>query len=249
MTWNDDVAVELAHHLNFYMTYFDNATPYIIIHTPESETASSQEVTRFPFGTFPATINARALDENLIQFWIASREGDPVRRYIYNYQIIEYAATYHIEENVRRAIRRSIAAPNAQENIDKITQQIVDAMGETKLQDPQKIEALIKQVVDPALIWAEIDKNVAFFSQPTTFEGGFVLQSIARVGWSLDDFKVGWCPAFPNAIRLIRNALSHGRERSGAVILPTTGNFRLLQNWVPLVAAAAREVMIYRDIA
>ena len=186
---------------------------------------------------------------NLLHFWIASREGDPFRRYIYNYQIIEYASTYHVEENVKRAVRRAIAAPNAQNNIDRVTQQIVNAMGESKVQDPQKFEGLLKQVVSPSLIWGEIEKNIAFFSQATAFEGGFVLQPIAKVGWGLDDFEVNWCPAFPNAIRSIRNALSHGRERTGAVILPTIGNFRLLQAWVPLVAAAAREVMVYRDIA
>jgi hypothetical protein len=35
-------------------------------------------------------------------------------------------------------------------------------------------------------------------------------------------------------------------HRTGGVILPTISNFQRLQAWVPLVAAAARDVMVYR---
>jgi len=247
--WDDDKVVDLVHHLNFYMTYYDNMSPLIIIHTPEDEAAASHEVTRYPFEKFPSRIASRSLDEDLVQFWIASREGDPVRRFIYNYQILEYAATYYIEENVRRSVRISLSAPHALDNIDLVTQQIIDAMGESKIQDPQKLEALLRQIVNPGLIWNEISKKIDLFSKIMHFDGGFEQAAIARSDWDVDHFKVNWCPAFPAAIRSIRNALSHGREqRSGAVILPTVGNFARLQAWVPLVAMAAREVMIYRGV-
>jgi hypothetical protein len=150
--------------------------------------------------------------DNLIHFWAASREGDPARRFIYNYQILEYAASYYLEENVRRGIRRSIAAPNALDNIEKVTQQVLDALAENRIGEPQKLQALLKAIVDPAVIWNEIESHLAFFSAPTTFEGGFVVDAIAKEGWTAGDFAIGWCPKFPDTIRAIRNALAHGRD-------------------------------------
>lgn len=250
ITWNDDEVIDLARHLNFYMTYYDNVSPLIIIHTPESESAASRPAVRFPFDEFPKTISARNLDTNLIHFWAAAREGDPVRRFIYCFQILEYAASYFIEENVRRAIRRSVAAPNAADNIDKVTQQVIEALAENRIGEPQKFEALLKATVDPGMIWKEIESHLAFFTSPTTFEGGFVVEPIAKLGWTAADFAVAWCPKFPSTLRNIRNALSHGRDqRMGAVITPTAANLARLQSWVPLIAVAAREVMVYREVA
>jgi hypothetical protein len=90
--WDEDIVRDLARHLNFYMTYYDNMSPVIIIHTPESEAAASPTASRFPFGDFPNIISGTELDDNLLHFWAASREGDPFRRFIYNFQILEYAA-------------------------------------------------------------------------------------------------------------------------------------------------------------
>jgi hypothetical protein len=122
-------------------------------------------------------------------------------------------------------------------------------LAENRIGEPQKLEALLKALVNPVVIWNEIESHLAFFVAPTTFEGGFVVEPIAKVGWTADDFGISWCPKFPSTIRSIRNALAHGRDqRMGTVITPTTANLAKLQSWVPLITAAAREVMVYRDV-
>ncbi len=122
-------------------------------------------------------------------------------------------------------------------------------MGQSKIHDTQKLDQLIKQVVNPDLLWNEIANKLQVFSVPMRFEGGFEQSALVNEKWGMADYRSAWWPAFPAAIRSIRNALSHGRElRTGAVILPTASNLRRLQAWVPLVAVAAREVMIYRGV-
>jgi hypothetical protein len=229
------------------------AMPRLPSRTGYRNLLSYQRYTYAKSGIGGVTIQQNAFP---LSFWIEGIDWDennvvdPFRRYLYGYQILEYAATYYLEDNVRRLIRRAVAAPDVVNNIDRVTQQIVEAIGESKIADPQKLESLLKQTVNPSIIWNEIARNIGVFSQAITFEGGFIQQPIAKVGWTLEDFVVNWCPAFPNAIRAIRNALSHGRDqRAGTVILPTVENFRALQSWVPLVGAAAKEVMVYRNVA
>jgi hypothetical protein len=175
--------------------------------------------------------------------------GDPVRRFLYNYQVLEYAAFFYIEDNIKREIKRALAAPHAMDDLNILTDQVIEALAESKISDPQKLDNLLKTVVKPELIWREIEPNLKVFSAPWKFDGGFLLQPITKDNWKADDFSVNWIPAFSNAVRSIRNALSHGREqRMTAVITPTTANFQKLQLWISPISLAAREVLHYRTL-
>ena len=250
LKWNEDVALALVNHLNFYMTYYDSQSPVILVHAPRQENVAAQPQQRFRFGNFPKKISAKKLDDNLRHFWEASRRGDPVRRFLYSYQILEYAAFYYVEESIQKTIRKLLSAPNATDNIDRVTSQLIEACSESKLSDPQKIEALLRETVDPKLIWQDLALNTKFFSESTKFDGGFASAPLVKKDWTEADYVVNWVPAFAGTIRSIRNALSHGREqRMTSVITPTTKNFERLQHWVPPISTAAQEVMIYQGLA
>jgi hypothetical protein len=247
--WNEDVVLDLIRHLNFYMYYYDTRTPQIMIHPAKSESILQQPQNRYPYGSFPQSIVSSELDDALLHFWGASISGDPVRRFLYNYQILEYAAFFYIEEHIKRDIRRALAAPHAMDDLNTLTDHVIESLAESKISDPQKLDNLLKTTVNPELVWREIELHQKAFSEPWRFEGGFVLQPIVKEAWKADDFAVNWIPAFSNAIRSIRNALSHGREqRMTAVITPTTVNFGKLQLWISPISLAAREVLHYRNL-
>lgn len=247
--WDDDLVLRLMMHINFYMSYYDSFSPIILVHSPKSENVVNQPQTRFTEDKFPSEINALPIDDHLLHFWDASRSGDPIRRFLYCYQILEYSAFYVLEDTIKSAIRKLLIAPHARSNIERVAAGVIEAMSESKMSDPQKIESLFRQCVDYNKIWTEIHNNADFFTKTLEFDGGFVIKPIIKSGWTAADFSVHWLPAFPNALRTIRNALSHGREmRQTAVITPTTANFARLQSWVSPIAAAAKEVMIYRGI-
>ena len=213
-----------------------------------TENVAQQPQTRYSAGRFPAQITSREIDDSLLNFWSASRTGDPARRFLYSYRIIEYASFSYLELNCRISVRKLLAARNALDDLVTLAERVMNAVQETKLSDVQKLEALLKETVDPALLWREVARNLAAFTTEVRFDGGFTLSGIARVGWKEEDFAVNGISSFAGAIRNIRNALSHGRDlRTSAVITPTAHNFERLQPWTSLIAVAAAEVMVYRD--
>jgi len=248
--WNPDVVLVLATHLNFYMTYYDTSSAQILIHSPVSETFAMQPETRFCEGSFPPEIRGRLIEETLLHFWRASREdSDPIRSFLNNYLILEYAAFFYIDDSVKRNVRKCLIDPTAIVDIDGLTQRLVEAIGE-KMQEDQRIQHMLKNCVRPKLVWQEIEKNRNFFSSQQKFDGGFVLEPMITPQTSEKEFSANWELTFERKIRSIRNALSHGKEqRTLSTISPTTRNFQLLERWVPPIAVAAREVMVYREIA
>jgi hypothetical protein len=175
-----------------------------------------------------------------------SRSGDPIRRFLYCYQIIEYAAVSAVEENIRKSIKKILLNPMVVDAASESTQRIIEFVGESKVHDSQKIDNLIRESVNPLLIWREIENNISFYSKQIVFDGGFSLDPIARSGWNFEDFKVSGLTAVSSALRRIRNALSHGKDqKTMLVIAPTTGNFEKLQSWVPIASIIACEVIVY----
>jgi hypothetical protein len=247
--WNEDAVLDLVRHLNFFMYYYDTGSPQILIHPAKSESVSTQPRTRYPFGPFPKTIVSRELDDALLLFWGASISGDPVRRFLYNYQILEFAAFSFIEENIKREIRRSLAEPDAIDKLETLTDYVIEVTGESKMAEIDKLYLLLRTAVRPHLVWEAIKDHLAQFSQPWKFDGGLEIQPLTREKWTADDFKTSWVPNFANAFRSIRNALSHGREpRMTGVITPTTANFAKLQIWLSPLSVAAQEIILHRKL-
>ena len=91
--WDDDKAIDLANHLNFYMTYYDASSPRILIHFPRN-TKSYTPRTRYIDGDFPKVISGKFLDDNLVVLWNATFTGeDAARRFQLFYRIIGRLST------------------------------------------------------------------------------------------------------------------------------------------------------------
>src|SRR6185437_16113932 len=88
--FDESFVVSLATQLNFYTSYYDHVSPYVMIHYPRLQEGSPR--LRYIFDKFPETITGRQLDTNLLQLWQAARTGDAARRFLYYYRIIEFAS-------------------------------------------------------------------------------------------------------------------------------------------------------------
>lgn len=246
--WEDDYILDLVTHLNFYMNYFDRQTPLIIVHHPTSDRQSKIKVKRFTIDKFPESIQGRRIKKNLISLWHATNTGDQARRFLYAYQILEFASYYVIEEDVAKSIAKLLCLPHAMSMKEEITAKILDVMSETKLSEPQKLEHLLRRVVDPRSVWKAIEPNREFFCETILFEGGYKIDALLHKNSTEDDFVSAWPTKFASILRNTRNALSHGREqRSTSVIVPTVSNMDLLRPWIPAILSVAEEVLLFHD--
>jgi hypothetical protein len=250
LPWDDDKILEIVTHINFYMTYFDAASPAIAVHSPQAESVTRQPQRRFAFDVFPSEIRSRQIDDSLLKFWEASRTGDPSRRFLYCYQIIENFAMTYIDDKIKKNVKKVLAAPMASEFLEASTQKIIEYVLESKLHDNMKIDSVLRETVDAGVIWQEIALNIDFFSTKCEFDGGFSVEAIAKPGWKADDFAVSGMTSLSNSLRQIRNALSHAKDqRSMTVITPTRANMEKLQMWVPLASVAAGQLIVYSGIS
>lgn len=211
---SEDDLPELAHHINFYMKYFDVESPRIIIHPEPIQDERTIITCRYPLGSFPTEITSQILDPFLLTLWESAVDAtDPIRQYISSFQILEYAAFYYMRDDILRNIRRAISMPEAAFRQDDICKEILDAISKDRPSDEERIKYLIHQVVDPKVIWKEIDQEKQFFSESTNFDGGFSLGALIKKESSVDDFIADWYPKFPASIIDLRNALVHAREK------------------------------------
>jgi hypothetical protein len=74
--WDENVVLRLVNHLNFYMAYYDTASPLIAVHSPKAENIARQPQPRYLFEIFPNNINVREIDDNILKYWEASRAAD-----------------------------------------------------------------------------------------------------------------------------------------------------------------------------
>lgn len=246
--WNEDAVLRLVNQLNFYMSYYDINSPLIRLHTPKSEEKAVKPRTRYIDGKFPDKIEGRALDDHLLHFWSASLSGDPARRFIYCYRIIEYAAFSYLDHKTRVAVRKILASPNVSSRNDA-ADQIVSAIQAMKMDDHARFAHFIGDTVDASLIWREISQNLGAFTKETLFDGGFKIGALVSQKSDAEHFINDWPDNFCKAIKNIRNALSHGRDqRTAFPITPTTANFNRLRPWVALTHIAASQVVVYQGI-
>lgn len=247
LEFDEDAIVDLAYHLNFYMSYFDDKTAKIIVHpTPEVSTVKPQE--RYISGRFPSQIKGRVIDPNVLHFWQAAHGADDQSKsFLYYYRLVEYASTTYIDKAARATVRRLLSQPDVLDDLHNLTEQLVLAAQTSKQEDEQRIRYLLDDTVDKEQVWREIEKNKDVFSKETRFEGGFKLESLISGQQKPDQFDIG---KFAKHIKDIRNALSHGRDiRTQMVIIPTQRNFDLLQPWVTLMCVIAGQVVLFKGLS
>jgi hypothetical protein len=88
--WNEDAIIAGATHLNFYMSYYDNRSPLIVMHPPKIELGPWPPNRQYRAGSFPKQIVAKKIDDNLLHFWSAAHGGEQAQRFLYYYRVIEY---------------------------------------------------------------------------------------------------------------------------------------------------------------
>lgn len=246
--WDEDLILKFVSHLNFYMQYYDDLSPTILVHTPKAE-ASLTRRTRYVHDKFPNIIDSKPLDDVLLQLWEASHSGDSARRFLYCYRIVEYASFTYLENAVRKEIRAILSSPHALDDIRGVSDAVTEALQKSKMDDYPKFEAVLIDTVRPSLLWREINNNLAAFTSETVFDGGYKLAPLVPLGTTEAQYAVQGVANFSNAIRKIRNALSHGKDqKTAAVITPTSRTFRLLSPWASLLSVAVGEVILYKDV-
>jgi hypothetical protein len=230
------------------MSYFDRRTPVIFVEQESPTDVAESEPVRYLFGPYPSTISAREMDTYLLSLWETASSGDASKRFLHYYQIIEYAAFYYVQDAVMQKVRRVLASPDMPSRLSESTREILDAVSEDRRHEVEKFQTVIQDLVDPQLVWKEIEPSADLFSEDIEFDGGFTLPALLNKGWSLSDFERAWIPKFPDSLRRIRNALVHAREsKMVGVLAPTrTNNLRLVP-WLAPLSACSSQVMLYRD--
>ena len=167
-------------------------------------------------------------------------------RFLYYYQILEYAAFYWVEDSVKNAICKILQAADLQSKLDDYFPKLIEALVPTRQNDEHKIRRVTECRIDPKTIWTEVSGNLEYFCAPHEFEGGFVLPPLVSSDTTEEAFSKMWSPKLVETLRAIRNSLVHAREsRTEAVIVPTVANARLLRPWIPVARRMAEQVTIF----
>lgn len=217
----------------------ESSCPVKSVQVRKFERSKVENALIYPQGHFPTDIAGNDLDSFLLSLWESSvLSSDPYRRFLYSYQIVEYAAFYYLKDEIFRAIKRILVSPELPSTIDNASKQIPDIMVEEKANDEAKFNSVVQQCVNPSMIWKEIEPKLEFFSGSTDFDGGFSISPFVKKDWKFEDFKTAWTPKLPDTLRKIRNALVHAREqRQSKSLSPTSRNQHLLRSWVSLMSA------------
>lgn len=232
LNWNGDEVMALATHLNFYLSYFDAASPTIKIHSPPLSTTTKRP-NRCPAGDFPKNISAKETDPTLLFLWDAALSGNSLNRFLYYYRIIEYAAAVYLDSTARTALRIALALPNALDDLTAVTESVVAEVQKMKMDENARYDAMLKEIIDPRLLWRKVDRNKAAFTSETSFDGGFTVKALFTADRQETSYTEQDVYLFGRAIHDMRNALSHGRDqKTGTTIAPTSHNASLLQPWV-----------------
>lgn len=244
---DEQALTELAQHLNFFSRYFDRRAPMIMVHD-DPPPASEERTIRFPFDSFPEVLTGQDLDPYLLSLWHTAIEApDAFRKYLYLYQILEFAAFYYLQEQTFNAVRKAVVSPDSAAKPREAARKILDALVEDKAAPNEKLNSVIEQLVDPELVWNEITACRQYFSSPVEFDGGVTIPALIKERWTLDDWKGLWIPKFPDNLRKLRNALAHAREaRQAASLAPTRSNYERLKLWLPALEVTAMQVMVFR---
>lgn len=250
LPWDESAVLALLADLNFYLTYYDEETPWVKIHESSATTLNHLSRTRYIAGKFPDTIVARPLNPNLTTFYAAAKTPNPMLRFILYFRIIEYAAHGHIDIELKNKLTRLLAAPHAATELASSVEQVCDMFGGGKLDDTAKLRAVVKKALAPRLLWNEVQRNLDAFTQEPTFDGGFVLSGrLLNPTDTKESFETWGVDRFTELMRKLRNALSHGRDlEQGALITPTARNMKMLAPWANLASVAAGEVIVYKDV-
>lgn len=238
----------LMRHINFISDYYDRRFPEIVIRedVAEARDAESWSPRRHIDSSFPAELSIGAIDEVVLQLISVARHAKSRQAFLYYYQVIEYAGHYFIDEKAKSQMRRFLRDP-ALVNCDerKIRDFLSLFTTQANQGDAEKMKKAIEEVVDPSLVWLEIEHDRSFFSANQCFDGGFGMPALISKDMSEDGWRASWMPNLFDRLTKMRNALVHARERrENKVILPTLKNNQLIARYEPVIARVAQQIAL-----
>ena len=175
---NAQDTVLLCQHINFYMRYFDILSPYITIVEEEPQRTIGIP-NRYPRGTFPSELTAFKIEAYPVDLWfIATKTTDPLRKFLHSFQILEYYAFYYLKNEIAEAFRKIVLKPGSISRLDEVASQLLELMSKNNMEDGPKLEAIIKEWIDPKALWSVIQAHRDVFMAPINFDGGFVIEAL-----------------------------------------------------------------------
>lgn len=247
--YDENVALELSRHLNFYMYYYDRESPLILVYSVETEKLRTPKQLELIETTFPRSIVTGHIDPFMLNLAQIALRAETRLRFIYNYQILEYSAFYYIDSEIRNHLLRIINTPDIHSNPDKYMPEMIHEISKLSQGDEAKIDRIVHLRCNPDIIWKEIEQNKSFFTGRQEFDGGYVMEPVISDDMTNESFRIAWHPNLIRSLRGIRNALVHGRERRLAtVISPTKRNDAKIRSLIPVIQRVAEQVIIFDSI-
>jgi hypothetical protein len=234
----------LFEHLNFFMAYFDDKSPTILLHEAEPADALKEKRIRYLWDTFPDQIRATSIDPYLLGLWSSARAAsDTFRQFIYYYQMLEYAGFYFLTEKSEKNIEAILKAPETAAFPNRAWQRIQDVLAGEKIEEGAKLVAVVKQSVDIDSIWKEVEANRKVFEATLNFDGGYSLPPVIAPSTDLASFRASGLEKLVNTFRLLRNALVHAREKRMAnVISASRRNHALVRPYIKPLSSIAMQL-------
>jgi len=243
--YNENEIVEVSKYLNFFMQYYDRGSPIILLHS-FAELSNALPLLECIEGGFPNAISTRRKDPFLMDLILAAGGVGSRLQFIYCYQLLEYAAFYYVDDEIRRELTQIVSAPDIHSNPEKYVARVLETTSGIRLDDEAKVNKLIKTICKPEVIYKEIEQNKSYFSNKQEFEGGFIIEPFISEDTTFEGFKTMWHPNTADTLRFVRNALVHGREKKfGKVINPTAKNDILIRPWCCIARRIAEQVVLF----
>jgi len=244
--YEEDKIVEISKHLNFFMSYYDRKSPLIIIHSTKIDKPELIKELQFFETDFPKKISCIHKDPVLLDLALAAHEAETRLKFLYYYQILECAAFYYVDSDIKQRMLQIINTPDIHANPDRYIDRLLEIITDLRQSDEAKLNKIVETGCSPDMVWKEIQQNLSYFSKRQEFEGGFIIEPFVSEDMTLESFSAMWIPKTPDTLRKIRNALVHGREsRLGLAIAPTRDNEYKIKPWIPVIRRIAEQVVIF----
>lgn len=241
--------VGLSKALNFYMAYFDRETPKILIHSKEYEEEKYNKPCLYElFDTFPEIINGTNIDATLLDTFMVANQTENIRlKFIFYFQILEYASYYYLDNKIQIKILQTLKNPAVYDKPEDFSKSLIEELKDhfSQKDDSIKLEKTITENISIEDIRTEISSNKDFFATDLEFEGGLKINRILKDVNGVDNLKEDDLILIKKNIEKIRNVLVHLREsRENKVILPSPANNNKLLPYLYILRRIAEKVAI-----
>lgn len=255
VNWNfkDINIIDLSKSLNFYMSFFDRKNPRLVFIEPNKTWQKYIMPCLFAKNEiFNTSISWNVINPVLIDISEAASEATSVRlKYIFYFQILEYAWYYFLANDINNELQNILCNPDISFNSLEYSKIIIEKIRDNvNVKDSDKMAKAVKRYVTFDDIYHEISCNIDYFSQDINFDWWFEIKAIlddkvSKMLDSSDSVKKSVFDTLLKNIDSIRNVLVHAREsRENKVILPTKKNEKSLLPYLYLLRRISEYIMI-----